>query len=131
MRWSRAGEASLTAADSSLAEFAGYVVVVGVAEAGSDVVADVDFVRAAAAVDQAGFLERGLGGGPAGLCPQAGVVAALLFLPDGERGEHDAGLVVVEDGGAGGVAQGAVLRLGEDVQPRRDGSRFPVMPGRR
>ena len=45
----------------------------------------------------------------------------LPFLPDGERGEQDAGLVVVEDGGAGGVAQGAVLRLGEDVQPRRDG----------
>ena len=44
-------------------------------------------------VDQAGFLERGLGGCPAGLCPQIGVGAAL---PGGERGEQDAGLVVVE-----------------------------------
>src|SRR5256885_8411070 len=48
-------------------------------------------------------LERGLGGAPAGLCPQAGVGIALPILPGGERGEQDAGLVVVEGGGAGGV----------------------------
>jgi hypothetical protein len=31
-------------------------------------------------------------------------------------GRQDAGLVVVEDGGAGEMAQGAAPRLGEDVQ---------------
>jgi hypothetical protein len=103
------------------AEFAGDVVVVAVAEAESDVVADVDLVRAVDAVDQAGLFERGLGAGPAGLCPQAGVGVGL---PGGERGEQDAGLVGVEDGGAGGVAQGAALRLGEEVQARCDGPGF-------
>jgi hypothetical protein len=49
-------------------EFAGDVVVVAVAEAESDVVADVDFVQAAA-VDQAGFLECGLGGLPSRILP--------------------------------------------------------------
>jgi hypothetical protein len=44
----------------------------------------------------------------------------LPLLPDGERGEQDAGLIVVEDDGAGDIAQGPALRLGEDVQPRRD-----------
>jgi hypothetical protein len=72
---------------AGLAELAGDVVVVAVAEAESDVVADVDFVRAVDAVDQAGFLERGFGGGPAGLCPQIGVGVAL---PGDERGEQDA-----------------------------------------
>jgi hypothetical protein len=96
------------------------VVVVAVAEAESDVVADVDLVRAVAAVDQAGFLGRG-SGGPAGLCPQIGVGVAL---PGGDRGEQDAGLVVVEAGGASGVAQGAALRPGEDVQAGCDGPGF-------
>jgi hypothetical protein len=85
MRWSCVGEASLTAADSSLAEFAGYVVVVGVAEAGSDVVADVNLVRAVAAVDRAGFPECGFGGGSAGPGAQLGVG---VVLPGGERGEQ-------------------------------------------
>jgi hypothetical protein len=69
----------------------------------------VDFVRAVDAVEQAGFQEFGFGGGPAGLCPQIGVGGAL-------PGRQDAGLVVVEDGGAGEMAQGAAPRLGEDVQ---------------
>jgi hypothetical protein len=104
------------------AELAGDVIVVAVAEAEFDVVADVDVVRAVDAVDQAGLLERGLGvGGPAGLGPQAGPGAGLA---GGERGEQDAGLVVVEGGGAGGVAQGAALRRGEDVEPGRDGPGF-------
>src|SRR6266568_6941437 len=93
-----------------LAELAGDVAVVAVAEAEPDVVADVDPVRAGAAVDQAGFLERGLGAGPAGLCPQHGVGVAL---PGGERGEQDAGLALVEVGGAGGIAQDAALRASE------------------
>jgi hypothetical protein len=105
-------------------------VVVAVAEAEQDV-ADVDFARAAAAVDQAGFLERGLGGGPAGPGTQAGVGVALPLLPGRERGELDAGLVVVEDGGAGDIAQGAALRVGEDVQPRCDGPGFRRDPPQR
>ena len=52
---------------------------------------------------------------------QAGVGVALPLLPGGEQ---DAGLVVVEDCGAGGVAQGAALRLGEDVQAWCDGPGF-------
>src|SRR2546429_3801027 len=63
-----------------LAELAGEVVIVAVAEAEFDVVADVDFVLAGDAVDQAGLLERGLGGGPAWLCPQIGVGIALPLL---------------------------------------------------
>jgi hypothetical protein len=58
-------------------EFAGDVVVVGVAEAESDVVADVDFVQAAA-VDQAGFLEHGLGGLPSRILPSPMSSAAEL-----------------------------------------------------
>jgi hypothetical protein len=104
-----------------LAELAGDVAVVAVAEAELYVVAEVGFVRAVDAVDQSGFLERGLGGGPAGPCPQIGVGDALPLLPDGERGEQDAGLVVVEEGGAGGVGQGAALRLGENVGSGYDG----------
>jgi hypothetical protein len=47
-------------------EVAGDVVVVAVAEAESDVVADVDFVQAAAAVDQAGSLSVASADFPAG-----------------------------------------------------------------
>src|ERR1017187_5201708 len=60
-----------------LAEFTCYVAVVAVAEAELDVVADVDSVRAVAAVDQAGLFERGFGAGPAGLRAETGVGIAL------------------------------------------------------
>jgi hypothetical protein len=96
------------------------VIIVAVAEAELDVIADVDLVRTAAAVNQPDFFQRGPGGYPAGPCPQADVGVALPLLP-GERGEQDAGLVVVEDGGAGGVAQGTALCPREDVQSGCDG----------
>jgi hypothetical protein len=63
---------SLPRPAAGLAELAGNVVIVAVAEAELDVVADVDFARAAAAVNQAGFLEGGPGGSPAGPGSQAG-----------------------------------------------------------
>jgi hypothetical protein len=66
-------------------ELAGDVVVVAVAEAESDVVADVDFVQAAAAVDQASFLERGLGGLHSRILPNPMSSAAELTCPIPQR----------------------------------------------
>lgn len=48
-----------------------------------------DLMRTGAAVDQAGFLERGLGGGLAGPGAQLG---AGVALPGSERGEQNPGL---------------------------------------
>jgi hypothetical protein len=97
-----------------LAELAGDVGVVAVAEAEFHVVGGVCPVRADVGVEQAGGLERGLGGGPAGLGTEAGVGGGLAA---GQGGEQDAGLAVFEGGDAAGlVAQGAALRRGQDVE---------------
>jgi hypothetical protein len=85
-------------------------------------------VRAVAAVDQAGFLERGFCAGPAGLCPEIGVDGAL---PGGERRQQDPGLVFTEGGSPRSVAQGAALRLGEDIEAGCDGPGFGWDPPQR
>jgi hypothetical protein len=49
------------------------------------VVADVDFVQAAAAVDQAGFLERGLGGLPSRNLPSPHEKTASIVVESPAR----------------------------------------------
>jgi hypothetical protein len=108
-----------------LTELTRYVAVVAVAEAELDGVADVHLVRAVAAVDQAGFLERGFCAGPAGLCPEIGVDGAL---PGGERRQQDPGLVFTE-GGSPVVSRRA--RRCASVRTSRRGVTVPVSGGTR
>jgi hypothetical protein len=84
---------------------AGDVGVVAAAEAEFHVVGDVS--PAPTGVEQAGGLERGLSGGPAGLGAEAGVSGSPAA---GRGGEQLASLAVLEDGrAADSVAQGAAL----------------------